>query len=128
MTSAKTAETVTVVLSLPPAGLSPNSRLHWAAKARLTRAYRELAHAATRAAGGWKRHWPRAIATARFFFRTPRRRDEDNARASLKAAFDGMVDAGLLVGDTAAHLTHGRPVMAVDPGNPRVEIEVRRLA
>ena len=124
----KKGETVTVVLSLPPRGLSPNARLNWADKARLTRGYRELAHAATRAAGGWKRQWPRAIATARFFFRTPRRRDEDNARASLKAAFDGMVDAGLLVGDTAAHLTHGRPVMAVDPGNPRVEIEVRRLA
>lgn len=34
-------------------------------------------------------------------------RDEDNARACLKAACDGLVDSGLLRGDTAAHLRWG---------------------
>lgn len=120
--------TLRIELPLPPAGLSPNARGAWQKKARLTKRYRELAcwltRDARRKAGLPRRAWPRAVATAHFFWPVLRARDVDNAQASLKAAFDGMVDAGLIAGDRADVLTHRPPVFAIDKKRPRVMIEV----
>jgi Holliday junction resolvase RusA-like endonuclease len=73
-------------------------------------------------AGGWKDttcevHW---------FARDSRRRDRDNCLASLKATFDGLTDAGLLLDDS--DLTHLPLVLAVDTRNPRVELHLTRTA
>ena len=114
-----------IVLPLPPRELSPNARPHWAAKARAVRRYRETAYLSSLAE---RRARPMRVAkvTARFFFRTRRRRDRDNLLASLKPAFDGIADAGIVTDDSA--MVHMPVEQRVDRANPRVEIAVEALS
>lgn len=118
---------ITITLSLPPRELSPNytvgSRGGRLGKAAKIRAYRRNAGYIALAARG--RHtlaWPTATAQATFYNKINRRRDADNALASLKAAFDGIRDAGVIADDSG--LTHLPVVFAVDKARPRVEIKV----
>jgi len=55
-----------------------------------------------------------------FYCKVKRRRDKDNALASLKSAFDGLVDAGLLVDDE--QLTPLPVMFRIDRESPRVEL------
>ena len=115
---------VTVTLSLPPPELRANARCHWAAKARATKKYRSEAHILTlEALGGQKPMWKEATAEIWFFFGDRRSRDKINLNMSLKAAIDGMVDAGLLLDDR--WLTMLPPHVGYDKARPRVVIEVR---
>jgi Holliday junction resolvase RusA-like endonuclease len=111
---------------LPPAVLSPNARVHWGAKAKAVKRYRETANLTARAALG-RRDVPmqQARVTARFFFVDRRRRDRDNLLASLKPAFDGLADAHMIAND--AGMTHMPVEIAVDRDYPRVEIEIEKL-
>ena len=112
-------------LPLPSRSLSPNARVHWAVKARTVKWYRQAAHiAATMALGRRKPRWRRATVQVTFRFRTRHRRDPDNLLASLKPAFDGLVDAGLLLDD--AGLTHLPVVLTYDKNRPGVEMAVER--
>jgi len=87
-----------IQLAWPKSGLNPNSRTHWAAKAKLTRAYRGDACWATKAAGV-KIEWDGKI-DLHIFFAPPdkRRRDMDGMLSSIKAGLDGVAD-GLGVND-----------------------------
>jgi len=67
-----------------------------------------------------------ARVTARFFFRNRRRRDRDNLLASLKPAFDGLADAGVVGNDSG--MVHMPVEQYVDRTNPRVELVVEALA
>ena len=122
---------LTITLPLPPAELRPNARPHYMAKARKTAAYREDAKAAGMVAAYEQREvsktmpWRRAKTQVTFYHRAPARRDSDNLGASLKACWDGLRDAGLLVDDD--QLTHLPIVKAIDPTDPRVEIELIRV-
>jgi Holliday junction resolvase RusA-like endonuclease len=51
-----------------------------------------------------------------------RRRDLDNALASMKAAWDGLVDAGVLVDDDSKHLKLAAPEMRYERGERYVEV------
>lgn len=117
---------VTITLPLPDKVLSPNARCHWAVKSKATRSLRELSKwstfAETSKLGGMKKSWRTATVQARFYFRDKRRRDTDNMLASLKAAFDGLKDSGLIVDDSG--LTHLPVQVAVDKANPRVELTI----
>ena len=118
-----------VELPYPPAGLSPNSRLHWRAKAQLTAHYREDAGwAAIKARSDATRdNWllrPPVEAHVVFYVPDKRRRDQDNLLAMLKPAWDGMVDAGLLVDDDAAHFRVG--AVSIEVGTPRVVVMLKR--
>lgn len=100
---------VSFELPFPPRGLSPNSRQHWRVKASLAAQYRETC--------GWvgketmQRYGltsplePPVRAEVTFVLPNRRRRDPDNLMASLKAAWDGLVDAGLLVDDRVGMFT-----------------------
>lgn len=66
--------------------------------------------------------WRSATTQATFYHKDSRRRDRDNLLASIKAGFDGLRDAGLLIDDD--ELTHLPVVREVDRSNPRVEIEL----
>jgi crossover junction endodeoxyribonuclease RusA len=115
---------VVVVLDIPPRELSPNARVHWAAKARAVKAYRAAAmQAAALVAPGWR--WERAEASAVYYFAEARRRDADNLLAMLKPAFDGIAEAGLLVNDSG--LVHQPVRVEIDAANPRVEIILQRI-
>lgn len=86
-----------VIVPFPPVELSPNWRGHWAKKARVAKAYRQLCWALALdakltvpayAAGGGK------IAVRLDFFPPDRaNRDDDNVPASFKAGRDGIADA-----------------------------------
>jgi len=93
---------VLVDLPLPPKALSPNSRPTRRAKISAVRAYRTTAWAkAYEATGGKRYQWRQAYVCVSFHFKDRRQRDGDNLVASLKAAFDGLVDAGLILSDAA---------------------------
>jgi len=118
---------ITIVLPLPDKCLSPNARVHWAKKARVVKAYRDCAAweviKATRPANPL---WSKAKYTARFYFPDARRRDADNAMASIKSALDGVADAGLVVNDSG--LWPESPEIHVDKENPRLEITFTKEA
>lgn len=118
---------IRLTLPLPPKGCSPNGRGHWSTKAKAIAEYRNRAEmeARRRIPAGERPKWERAETAAVFYFATDRRRDEDNAAASLKAAWDGIAAAGIVAND--AGLTHTRPVLLLDRENPRVEITLRPL-
>lgn len=114
-----------IELSLPPACLSPNGRAHWAKKHQATKRYRELAYYVARQALGRADppRWAEATEQATFYFTSNRRRDQDNLIGSLKAAFDGIADAGIVADDCG--LSHLRPIIIVNPATtPRVVIEI----
>lgn len=117
----------TVTTSLPPKALHPNARSRtYHKKAKATKAYRALVKIDAQAALRCDRPMlVKATARAVFYFAKPALRDEDNAQASLKAAWDALADAGLLANDRG--LTHERPVFNVDRIRPRVELTIREL-
>lgn len=87
-----------VELPWPPRELSPNARVHFLAKARVTKAYREQAYwLAYDLVGG--SHAPpvptQGPITLSFAFLPPdrRRRDLDTMLSSVKAGIDGIADA-----------------------------------
>jgi crossover junction endodeoxyribonuclease RusA len=87
---------IEITLPWPPKGLSPNCRMHWAAKSKITKAYRQEC---------------RVITTNTLFPTRPdlgkgkihlfvdfcppdkRARDDDNVFASFKGGKDGIADA-----------------------------------
>lgn len=112
-----------VKLGLPPGPLWPNARPHRMTKARATKAYRHEAKIAAKQAlrRSVPPRWAAATLEAHFYFRAQRRRDPDNCLAALKAAFDGLRDAGVIADDN--RLTH-RPVK-VECGRSRGGVELR---
>lgn len=93
-----------IVLGMPHKALSPNARAHWAAKSKQVKHARIEAKFSAISAmnrAGCK-NFPLASATvkATFHFKTNRRRDRDNLQGSLKAVFDGLADAGMVVNDS----------------------------
>lgn len=90
---AVTAGEVRIALPWPDKKLSPNARVHWAAKAKAVKAARSAAYFLAIQARV-RRTTVGPIAT-KFEFCPPdgRRRDRDNLIASMKAATDGLADA-----------------------------------
>lgn len=114
-------------LGLPPRELSPNARVHWAAKARAVKAYRSDARLCALAAMGGRKKgfpWPGAILVAEFHFLTKRKRDRDNLAASLKSAIDGFADAGIVKDDNTIRIAG--ILVVVGSRRAGVEIELVR--
>jgi crossover junction endodeoxyribonuclease RusA len=82
--------------------LTSNQRLHWAKKAKATKAIRDAAIVMTK----YTKVRPMQRATLEVVVTWPdkRRRDAENIQPSAKAAIDGCVDAGLLPDDSDNHL------------------------
>ena len=81
--------TVTVY---PPCWLSANDRLHWAEKARRTKALRAMGFSAWHRAG--RPTYDRARLTVDITWPDRRQRDAANAHPTIKALVDGMVHPG----------------------------------
>ena len=127
------SDTLKIWLGLPPRELSPNARVHWAAKARAVKAYRQEAYleaklrmvvAYAKENGARDFPWPGARLRAEFHFLTKRKRDTHNFAASLKPALDGFADAGIVKDDTTIYIV-GVRIVAGAP-KPGVEIELAR--
>jgi Holliday junction resolvase RusA-like endonuclease len=90
---------------LPTAAVGGNARGHWAQAAAETKRLRADACFYARQQLRGVRFTSRVLATVQVF--TPRvntRRDWDNYLKRLKPVFDGVVEAGVLLDDDAAHL------------------------
>jgi len=127
----RTSETVTVILPLPPACLSPNrptgSRGGRMKRAAALKRCRKLACIAVHAEHIDTAPWTRVTAKATFHHKQKRRRDGANFNAMLKGYCDGIVDAGLVVDDDATHWTTLPPEFCVDKDLSRVELVIERL-
>ena len=80
-------------LPFPPKELSPNARLHWAAKARAKKAYREdcFYTAKLQKVGPMRNELLKVHIV--FFPPDKRKRDWDNMLAAAKSGLDGLADA-----------------------------------
>ncbi len=111
---------------LPYSELNPNSRLHWAVKARAVKASREEI--------GWlaKVQWHddkpmmRARISYEFHTKDKRRRDLDNLLSSAKAWQDGLIDVGVIFYDDADHLEIGS-VKVVPDNTERTIVTVEEI-
>ncbi len=126
-----TGESVTIILPLPPALLSPNrppgsigGRM---AKAAVEKKYRRQSREAAEAEKITTGPWLKATIQATFYHKQARRRDDVNHLAMLKPAYDGLVDAGLLFDDDSEHLTTLPATFRIDKKCSRVELSVRRV-
>lgn len=127
-------KSITITLPHPPKELSPNGRSHWAKKAKATKGYRDVA--CLLALGAMRRDpafkgprgntqaplWKKAKMHVKAYFRTATFKDPTNLMASLKAAEDGLQDAGIIDNDRG--LWPERPEMFKDAKNPRIEITI----
>lgn len=125
-----TPESITIVLPLPGPLLSPNHAVSTIrgrfAKAAAVRRYRRRAREAVEAEHIETAPWPAMSVAAAFFWKTNRKRDEDNAMGSLKSAYDGIVDAGLVIDDDYKHMHRKIPTFSVDRNWPRVMLTIQR--
>lgn len=119
------AEPREVVIGLP-AGLpllSLNGRLHWAARNRIVQQLKSAAFVMARAAKAPPLQ--RAEVTVTYEPPDRRRRDPDNLAPTGKAAIDGLVLAGVLPDDSAAHVAGVR--YQIGPPHPRGRVIIRVL-
>lgn len=126
---------LTITLPCPPQALKPNIRTSWPIKARSVKEYRRVAKEETQVA--IYEQWPSPVCadygcpwdavdiTIRYYHPTDKMLDRDNIKASLKAAFDGITDSGLVVDD--ADNTFGPTERYIDKANPRVELICKRI-
>ena len=125
------SEELIIVLPLPAKVLQPNCTIaSWGGrmmKARATRKYKRLTREAVEDAKIESMPWWRCTVDAKFFYKTKRRRDQDNAMGSLKAAYDGIVDAGLVADDDYEHMKRLYVDFEIDKKHPRVELTITRV-
>lgn len=126
----RSEETVTIILPLPKAILSPNNppgslggRM---AKAAVVKRYRQLAKEAALAEGVVSGPWKEAVIQAAFFHKQKRRRDDVNYLQMLKPAYDGIVDSGILFDDDEKHLTTLPATFGIDRECSRVVLTLTR--
>lgn len=82
-----------LTIPFPPKELSPNKRLHWAVKSRVTKKYRSDCYLLAKMQK-LTIDWGGDIHIFIDIYRPDRRyRDEDNIIASLKSGLDGIADA-----------------------------------
>lgn len=112
----------TITFEVPRAWwLTSNGRYHWQQRAQRTRWIR---HAAALAARGTRQH-RQAHVTAYVAYPRANRADPGNAYPTLKAAIDGVIDAGILPDDDHKHL----PALTIrrDPPTGRAGVYRVRL-
>ena len=96
-----------VIDHLPYPELSPNSRVHWAVKARAVKASKE--EIGWLAKAQWHDDKPMVRARISYEFRVKdhRHRDADNLLSACKAYSDGLIEVGVLFNDDSEHLEIG---------------------
>lgn len=127
-------DTLTIVLSLPPADLSQNASRTATVEGRRYRAalkkrYQEHVVAEARLAygpGEWPL-WQKATVGYAFYFPDNKARDEVNYIAAMKCAIDALVQVGFLSGDNWQRLHMVEPVFGIDGTDPRAMLHFQRL-
>ncbi len=120
-----TGRAYTFSIPLPPRELSPNARTHWATRAKAKRKYRQTCGLLMLSQSrGDRPMFNKARVVVEWFARDRRGLglDDDNRLASLKAAFDALQDAGIVVDDCGC--TYELMPVEVDRHEPRVVLVV----
>ncbi len=124
-------ESVMIILPLPARVLSPNCTIGSIGgrfmKASAIKKYRRLSKEAVQEEGIESGPWRKVEVNAVFYHETKRKHDEDNATGSLKAAYDGIVDSGLVTDDDYDHMKRGSPKFSIDKKHPRIELTISRI-
>lgn len=119
----------TVTLPWPPRELGPNHKIHYRAKAPITKQARQdayyLVHDQT-AAHHWQRQFDNKILHDDWYFYPPdnRRRDRDNVKAACKAYQDGICEA-LGIDDRQLKAGWAEMMHKVEGGKVEVHISLR---
>jgi len=115
--------TWTLTPDWPKPPLSMNQRLHWAAKKDLTASIRQTVKLLAKNA----KIPTLAHADVLMVWTVPtlHRRDADNPAPTLKAACDGLVDAGIVPDDTPQWMTKHMPFIEYERGVKAVRFEIR---
>lgn len=108
-----TDESIVIVLPLPNKVLSANFTVGGIGgrmmKATATKKYRRLTCRAVENEQIESLPWEKVSVSASFRYKTKRRRDTDNLMYSLKAVYDGIVDAGVVIDDTPKYMKREEP-------------------
>ena len=96
-------------------------------KASATKRYRRLTCEAVEEEQVENTPWECCAVEATFYFKTERRRDQDNAMGSLKSAYDGIVDAGLVEDDDFEHMKRLYVDFEIDKKYQRVDLKITRV-
>ena len=115
-----------ITLPLPPRVLHPNERPpHWAVKHIAAQNYKAMARIVGYGCGA--RYVEKVQIRPVFYFKTNRRRDGDGLIAWIKAAIDGIKEAGVIEDDSTEHIEWLDPQVGKDAGNPRLELHISPL-
>lgn len=114
--------TIPLTFTKPP--LNMNQRMHWAQKAKITKAIRHEAMIRCRATRIRKAN--HITVQLHYQPRDNRRRDPSNLMPTQKALVDGIVDAGIVPDDTPQYVTETiptiQPAIKGQPGKMWLEI------
>ena len=114
--------------------ITANDKLHWAARARLTKQIRQWGYLLGREGEGVARlGLTHARVEVEFAYPDRRRRDRSNLSPTVKALMDGLIDAGLLPDDADRFLDGPHTVIAARLAGkhlniPMYEVRVRVYA
>ena len=111
-TRPRTRRMITIEFPMPCKPLTMNQRMHWAQKAKATKAWREASYiAAWKFDGSWRPpQLPRSIVQLDIPVRSTKvRRDPHNWYPTVKAVIDGLVDAGLWPDDNSDYVATTEP-------------------
>ena len=111
---------------LPDPDLNPNKRLHHHKRARLLRDAKEEVGWLILQQGRPQKPIEKAHIAITWVAGDKRRRDPDNLFASMKAYIDGLVAGGLIIDDSAEHVSYAGPRYEWGERNNTI-IEVREL-
>ena len=92
---------------------SPNRKMHWAVKAAWKKLWEEEVWTAAQISDTAELWGDLTKPTVQVLLGTREAMDEDNAQASLKPIYDGMVKAGLLINDDPEHVKILPPLTSV---------------
>lgn len=112
-----------IVIELPwtTPPLNLNQRMHWRTKARETKTIRSTVAVLARG----RRITPPCTVTLVWTVSDRRRRDTDNPAPTVKAAIDGLRDAGCIPDDHAQIVTSSGTRIDYQPGRKTLHLEVR---
>lgn len=119
--------TWTLVMPVKRPPLTPNARVHWAVKARVTREMRHMAYLCAKRAEIPPLGKSAVLVT--WFPPDRRRRDTNSLVTATKAWIDGLVDAGIWPDDDPNHVAaETYRIGPPDKDHPRIEITIQETA
>ena len=91
---------------LPPREANPNANSHYFARSKVRREQRDEMISYVLEQGTTDTPLEKAHITITWYAKDKRKRDVDNLLSAMKGSIDGLVEAGVIVDDSAQHLSY----------------------